>query len=38
MERFNCMQILVILVSKQINSDLFKHKITCKVLNDKSYV
>ena len=37
-ERFNSVQTIVILVYKQIISDLFKNKITYKLLTQKSYV
>ena len=38
LEPFNCVQTIVILVYKQISSDLFKNKITSKLLTYKSYV
>ena len=38
LESFNCVQTIVILMDKQINSDSFKNKITNKLLICKSYV
>ena len=38
LEQFNCVQIKVILVCKQINSDSLKITITNKLLTYKSYV
>ena len=40
LETFNCVQtiLLLILVCQQISSDLFKNKITNKLLTYKSYV
>ena len=37
LETFNCVQTIVILVSKQISSISFKNKITYKLLTYKSY-
>ena len=38
LEEFKCVQTILILVCKQISSDLFKNKISYKLLTFKSYV
>ena len=38
LETFNCVQTIVILVSKKISFDSFKNKINYKLLTSKYYV